>query len=253
MPSYLTKAIGQARKPLGAGTVIMRRVQRGTPNAPTAVAAAEVPAQTQMVPVVSVPQPEAQRPPGLKADVEQPARRVEIPHGLRVQRIVTPVPSAPTVTERVVARMELREKQVVEAKEVVREAVRPAVGPTTAPTVQEWVEVREESMPAAARALVAPPKHDISQIPLSIELPRSAPSLPADVQRQVEKEVTRVVRERVRNTGLPKSASSPERLEVRIDQVNVRVENPPAPQPAAAVAPAPSGFADYFLARTVSR
>lgn len=185
----------------------------------------------------------------------RPAQTAQQAPQVHVQRIVTPVQSPVSLPERVLQRVEIREKHLVEEREVVREVERRSDPPATRMASEYRPPADEELAPEVIPAPQpdVPVRMNYEQIPVQVELPRGGSQLPAEARREVERAVTRVVRERVRNAALPRTASAPEKVEVRIDQLTVRVENPPAPQPAPAAAPAPGGFADYILARTVSR
>lgn len=258
MKGYLARAIGQAQKPLGTAVGVLRKVQSRATRAPAATVEGVAVAPSLPAADVVVSEPVAQRisnaAAASPATAQATAQPVPLP-GLHVQRIVPPIQTTATSVERTVSRVEVREQRVVEEKEVVREVVRAAaptrdasVPASAAHAYEEWAE----PMPAIAEP-TSQPRQDYSQLPMQIEMPHSASALPSEARRQVERAVTRVVRERVRNSAPPKTASGPARLEVHIDQINVRVENPPAPQPAPAAAPAVSGFDDYHVARTVSR
>lgn len=194
-------------------------------------------------------------PGGPLPEAARPAQPTQQPPQVHVQRIVTQVQSPAALPERALPRVEIREKHLVEEREVVREVERRS-DPPAARVASEYLppaeqELVPEVIPAPQPAV--PVRMNYEQIPVQVELPRGGAQLSSEARREVERAVTRVVRERVRNAVLPRTASAPEKVEVRIDQLTVRVENPPAPQQAPAPAPAPGGFADYILARTVSR
>lgn len=135
---------------------------------------------------------------------------------------------------------------------MVREAVREVEVGSQSAVVAQPMPVEDRRLGAVAQAPQQAERPPLAQLPVRVELPRSMPALPVGARQQVERAVTSVVRERLRAAPPAKPESVPSRVEVRIDQVNVRIENPPAP-PAAPAAPAGGGFASYFLARTVSR
>lgn len=194
-------------------------------------------------------------PAGPLLEAGHPAQPAQQPPQVHVQRIVTPVQSPVSLPERVIQRVEIREKHLVEEREVVREVERRSDPPATRVASEDRPPVDEELAPQVIPAPqpAVPVRMNYEQIPVQVDLPGGGTQLPAEARREVERAVTRVVRERVRNAALPRTASAPEKIEVRIDQLTVRVENPPPPQQAQAAAPAPGGFADYILARTVSR
>lgn len=249
----MAKAIGQAQTPLNSRVGLVRAVPRRVQRMPVAAPVSEPAAPSPKSASPTVSEAVGERiPAGPLPEASQPVPPLPQVH---VQRIVTPVQSPAALPQPVLPRVEIREKRLVEELEIVREVARgsdpPAgrvVSETLAPAAEEPVpEVMPEPQPAV------PVRMNYEQIPVQVELPRGEAQLPSETRREVERTVTRVVRERVRNAALPRTASAPEKVEVRIDHLTVRVENPPAPQQAPAAAPAPGGFADYILARTVSR
>ncbi|MBN9658098.1 MAG: hypothetical protein J0H49_07960 [Acidobacteria bacterium] len=256
MKGYLAKAIGHAQAPLGSRAGQLRGTARRVSRWPAAAPAPGLGQQTEQTRTPSIPEVPrertvASRPPeeAQSAQLAQPAPQVY------VQRIVTAGQPPAALPERVVSSVQIREKHRVEERTVVREVERRSELPREQMAPEDRVEVEEGSSleMTPAPQPVAPARTDFTQIPVHVELPKASVPLPPEARREVERTVTRIVRERVRGVALPRTASPPEKLEVRIDQVTVRVENPPAPPPAPVASPAPGGFADYILARTVSR
>lgn len=242
MKGYLQRAIGQAQRPLGAWAAAPRRAMRPTrqsipPAAIPEAMAAPAPAAVVTEPVrLSAPHLPA---PGPVVRVQQ------APPQVHVQRIVTP----PQLVERTQTLAERRPEPVTREREVGREVIR-----------REEVTRVEQAEPQIVETVAAPApprppeiRTHWREVPVRVVLPSTAPQLPEAARPLMEREVTRVVRERVEHAAAGRLVAVPEKLEVRIDQVTVRVENPPAPPAPAPAAPTESGFGAYVLARTVSR
>lgn len=121
--------------------------------------------------------------------------------------------------------------------------------PESSAPAQEVIALPIESLPTPAQAIYQP-----SSLPIEQKLETAVawpPQLSPEQRTVVRKEVERTVRERVAREPRLKSDSR-QNLEIRVDQVNVRLE--PTPQPLRSspqrTMPEP-GFGEYFFSRSL--
>ncbi|MGC4051900.1 MAG: hypothetical protein QM757_21370, partial [Paludibaculum sp.] len=153
-------------------------------------------------PLVQAPIPRHQTPQAVA-----PVRRDSPVPLVHVQRIVSPANPSEAVPREPNPPVEIREKRMVEERVVVREVEHSSGAMEAGRGSESWMQAVE--MPAQEMAPAPQPvshaQRDYSRLPAKVELPEAGARLSSETRREVEREVTRIVRERVRSAALPKT------------------------------------------------
>lgn len=267
--SYASTVVARARRPLAPAASFVRRAVAplvwpvttapvtASSDAPSVVRGPEVPPPTAAV----APAKETNT---VSEEITGPAIFVGPPSAPIMKEVVRLIPGGPTALAPKVAESGPQATQKARGETrtiIVRDPASPVEREISIETLREEVPVIGAGPPARATEARAIEPHSFR-----MRWPEKVPPLPSPVRERVEREVARAARTEWRKSAerrtVPSSATapSPPVVEVRVEQVTVKIEAPPQhPTPLAppASAPAPrsatdEGFSSHFLRRSIS-